>query len=134
MQKKGPLMRISAAFPSEFLRAADLNGKTVTVTMASVSMRDIGGGEPKPVLFFEGKDKGMVLNKTNASKIAELFGDDTEEWTGGQIALYEAMVSFQGNTVPAIRVRVAPNKKLHGKKISDDPRTSAEIIDDDIPF
>jgi len=126
-------MRISAAFPSEFLRAADLNGKAVTVTMVSVSLREING-EPKPVLFFEGKDKGIVLNKTNANKIAEMFGDDTEEWIGGQIVLYEAMVSFQGATVPAIRVRIAPNKVKKGKVTTDDTRTSAEIIDDDIPF
>jgi hypothetical protein len=127
------IMRISAAFPSEFLRAADLNGKAVTVTMVSVSLREING-EPKPVLFFEGKDKGIVLNKTNANKIAEMFGDDTEEWIGGQIVLYEAMVSFQGATVPAIRVRIAPNKVKKGKVTTDDTRTSAEIIDDDIPF
>jgi hypothetical protein len=93
-------------------------------------MKDVSGnGEPKPVLHFEGKDKGMVLNKTNANKIAEIFGDDTDSWAGGQIVYTKQWFPFQGNTVPAIRVRVAPNKAQ--QKVQ---QSTSEIIDDNIPF
>ena len=102
-------------------------GRPVTVTISHVEMSDIGG-EHKPILYFQGKEKGVVLNKTNAGSIVNLFGDDTEAWEGQPIILFEAMVSFQGQTVPAIRVRAAPVKK------NAVPQKASEIINDDIPF
>lgn len=122
-------MRISAAFPSDYLKAADLGGRQIMVTMSHVAMNDIGG-EPKPILYFDGKEKGIVLNKTNANKIAELFGDDTEDWKGQQIVLYEAMVDFQGRTVAAIRVRAAPKNAQKAAPV----REVQPLPDDDIPF
>jgi arabinogalactan endo-1,4-beta-galactosidase len=123
-------MRVSNAFPSEYLRAADLDGKNVRVAMGHVEMRDIGG-DAKPVLFFQGKEKGMVLNKTNANNIVAAYGDETEDWTGKELVLFEAMVDFQGKTVPAIRVRVpAAKDRVPAPK----PPQMANQMDDDIPF
>lgn len=125
-------MKISSAFPSDYLKAADLQGRTVTVKMSRVAMQDMNG-EPKPILYFEGKDKGMVLNKTNANKIVEMFGDDTDKWTGEAIVLYEAMVEFKGDTVAAIRVRMAPR---NGNKPQPPlaPAQEGGAYNDDIPF
>jgi hypothetical protein len=102
-------MRISTAFPSDYLKAGDLAGRTVRVVMSHVEMKDIGD-DHKPVLYFQGKDKGMVLNKTNANNITALYGDDTDGWAGREIMLFPAMVDFQGQTVEAIRIR-APQPK-----------------------
>lgn len=109
-------MRISGAFPSDYLKAADLQGRSVPVRMSHVDMEDIGG-DVKPVLRFEGKEKGLVLNKTNSSNIALLYGDETENWRGREIVLFETWVDFRGKTVQAIRVR-APQPK------DDQPRQS----------
>ena len=128
-------MRLSAAFPSKYIRATDLDGRTVIVTISHVSIEDIGDGDLKPVVYFEGKEKGLVLNVTNGKFIAELFGDEMDDWAGNKIVLYEAMVQFRDKMVPATRVRAAQNKaQSKTKKTNDDPRTSAEIIDDEIPF
>jgi hypothetical protein len=102
-------MRISAAFPSTYLKAADLQGRTVPVAIDRVELEEIGG-EHKPILYFQGKEKGLVLNKTNANNIAAVYGDDTDDWIGGGIQLFPTMVDFQGRSVEAIRVRVAPRK------------------------
>lgn len=102
-------MKISAAFPSNYLKAADLNDRNVKVVMDRVEMEDIGG-DHKPILYFQGKDKGLVLNKTNSNNISAAYGDDTDEWAGRQLVLYPAMTDFQGKTVPCIRVR-APTAK-----------------------
>jgi hypothetical protein len=67
-------------------------------------MRDVGG-DTKPVLFFQGKTRGVVLNKTNATNIAVAYGDDTDHWAGKEVILYEAMVDYQGRSVAAIRLR-----------------------------
>lgn len=97
-------MLISEAFPSEYLKAADLKGQSIHVVISHVEMRDVGD-DNKPVVFFQNKTKGVVLNKTNSNNIALAYGDDTEEWTGKEVILYEAHVDFQGRTVPAIRIR-----------------------------
>ena len=68
-------------------------------------LRDDQGGEvSKYIMAFEGKDKKLVLNKTNANLIAGQHGEETDNWIGKQIKLYEAQVDFGGRTVPAIRV------------------------------
>jgi hypothetical protein len=102
-------MRISSAFPSDYLKAADLDGRNVRVLMDRVEMGDIGG-DHKPILYFQGKEKGLILNKTNSRNISAAYGEDTDDWFGKEIVLFEAMVDFQGKTVPAIRVR-APTAK-----------------------
>ena len=83
-------MIIDSAFPSKYLRAADIGeGQSVSVVMSDVKIESITeSGNPeddKPVLYFEGKQKGLVLNKTNAATIAVAFGNETNGWTGRSI-------------------------------------------------
>ena len=129
-------MRISSAFPSKYLKASDLDGKQVKVVMSHVEMEDIGG-DHRPVLYFVGKEKGVVLNKTNSNAIAAAFGDDTDNWQNGELVLFEAMVDFQGKTTPAIRCRVPPRKPM--QVVNSGPREVVRevpppIDDSDIPF
>lgn len=136
-------MRISSAFPSNYLKAADLQGHQVKVTIDRVETEVIGT-ESKPILYFKGKEKGMVLNKTNANNIAAAFGDDTEEWDGAEIILFEAMVDFQGKTVPALRIRIPPRKPAPAaQKHADNGRAALgersamyddAPLDDEVPF
>ena len=101
-------MKISTAFPSKYLRAGDLQGREVKVVIDSVQMEDVSGDgtEEKPVAYFVGKQKGLVLNKTNAGKLAAGFGDDTDEWLGKEILIYPDTTQFQGRMVDCLRVRV----------------------------
>jgi arabinogalactan endo-1,4-beta-galactosidase len=130
-------MNINDQFPSKYLKASDLQGRQVTVKMARVEQEKIGDDE-KPILYFQGKERGVVLNKTNANNIAAIYGYETDDWYGKEITLVEAMVDFQGKSVPAIRMkapRVAPQRR-------EDPISSGPIqtrpaptdLDDSIPF
>src|SRR5688572_15517001 len=103
-------MNIETAFPSKYLRAADLNGAVVPVTIDRPTQQQVGRDrELKPVLYFSGQTKGLVINKTNARKIAELTGEaNTDDWAGHRVALFPMDVEFEGKTVPAIRVKAAP--------------------------
>jgi hypothetical protein len=98
-------MKISSAFPSKFLKAEDLQKREVKVVIDRIILEDLGD-EEKPIAYFQGKQKGLVLNKTNASKIAAALGDDTDEWEGKEIILYPDVASYQGRMVDCIRVRV----------------------------
>lgn len=123
-------MNINGAFPSNYLKAADLQGRRALVTISHVTMEDIGD-DHKPVLYFAGKEKGMVLNRTNANAIAEITGgEETEAWTGKAIVLFSTKVDFQGRRVDAIRVdRPAP-----GQAAAAPPPPPPPITVDDVPF
>jgi hypothetical protein len=105
---------MSEAFPSNWLKAADLQGHTVKVTIANVEMEDVGDGE-KPIVSFLGKDKGLVLNKTNASFIVDAYGDETDGWKGKEIELYPDKTSYKGQVVDCIRVRAFHPKPADGE-------------------
>ncbi len=97
---------VNDAFPSTYLRAADLNNRTAKLKMEKVVFEEIGQNkDQKPVLYFVGTKKGLVLNKTNATTIGAVHGQEFENWAGKEIELFSMMVPFQGQNVPAIRVR-----------------------------
>ena len=102
-----PNMKTSDAFPSKFLKADDLQGKSVVVTIASYEMENLSDGERKPALYFRGKTKGMILNRTNSNAIEFDcgYGPEMDTWIGKQICVFSAMVDFKGDRVPALRVR-----------------------------
>ena len=124
-------MNISTAFPSKYLRAADLpEGAAPILTIDHVAIEEVGQDrEARPVIYFTGKQKGMVCNKTNARAIAAIAGDDeTDHWSGVQVQLYVAIVSYQGEDVEALRVR-APKRPAPPK-----PKPAPVADDGDVPF
>lgn len=98
-------MKITDAFPSNYLKAADLNGRAVKVTIADCQLEHLDD-EQKPVIRFQGKQKGMVLNRTNAGVIAAALGEETGGWVGREVELYPDRTMFQGRMVDCLRVRV----------------------------
>lgn len=104
-------MNINSAFPSTYIKSADLAGD-VTYTIDRVEIESVGQGrdaEDKPIVYFREVDKGIVLNKTNAATIAKLYGPDTDGWAGNPITLFATEVEFQGQQTLAIRIRLRPN-------------------------
>ena len=132
-------MRISEAYPSKYLKAADLDGQDRAVSIRACIQEELGQGsemEVKPVLYFDGGQKGLVLNKTNAQAIAEDYGDDTEAWTGREIVLFIQKVTFQGKLTPAIRVRVqaTPQPVVQRAPAPPAPEPDAAPLNDEIPW
>lgn len=97
-------MELANIFPSKYIKAADLQGREATVTIDRAEIETLGD-DRKLVLYFKGKEKGLVTNRTNADRIAHLYGSNTDSWIGRQIILFCDMVNFQGRVVEAIRVR-----------------------------
>jgi hypothetical protein len=150
-------MNINETFPSKWIKAADLQGKAHLVKMNYVKLEEIGE-DRKPVLYFIGKERGLVLNKTNANVIAMMYGPDTENWGGGEIEIYPTETDFQGKRVSAIRVKmptrqiapqngqpdhIAPNARNRAAESSlthrpfaplDAEPAVADFEDDPIPF
>ena len=98
---------INSCFPGSYLKASDLMNRTVKCVIDKVQIESIGD-EDKPVLYFVGKDKGLVLNKTNSGSIASLYGGETDGWEGKELKLYPTKVNYAGSMVDAIRIKMEP--------------------------
>ena len=72
----------------------------------TVTLEEVGQDrEQKMVAYFRGKQKGLVLNKTNSHALASKFGDDTDDWSGKSVQLYSEPVFFQGRKTDGLRLR-----------------------------
>lgn len=103
-------MRVELMFPSDYLRAADFKGKAVTKTIKSVEsdmLRTADNNKIKKfIIHFEDTKLMLVLNKTNAYKIADVLEErDASKWVGKTITLYPTTCSCFGKTVDCIRVK-----------------------------
>lgn len=105
-----------AMFDREYIGSWDLpRDRDAIVTIREVKAATLNNGRSsnkKPIVFFAGKEKGMVCNKTNAKTIAAMYGNDTREWVGKAIALYvdKTRDPSGGGEVECIRVRPRPPK------------------------
>jgi hypothetical protein len=103
-------MKATEAFPSKYISASDLQGNDVVVKITHITTEEIGGKQ-KFICYFAGKKKGLVLNKTNWNTIVRITGmDDSDDWTGAEVCLFETMVDFQGDSVPAVRIKNVPRR------------------------
>ncbi len=151
-------MNINEVFPSKYLKAADIKGRPpISVVIREVVVEKISETDSKPVVYFQGKEKGIVLNKTNANMIAHTYGPETNGWIGQTILLRSEPVPFGSQIVDSIRVAVAqvathtPNHVAQKKaedyvadQVADHqtmsqehsyPESSSDAdFDDDIPF
>lgn len=138
-------MNINDWFPSNYLKASDLGTAQPIVTIARVEHETVGRDrEMKAVIYFDGKEKGVVLNKTNAKKITELVGSpETDKWAGFRIRLFATTTEFGGETVECIRVKaVKDSKSKPAGKSKPAPKPvpplveadADELTDDEIPF
>ena len=84
-----------------------------------VKVEKIGRGEQqekKVVVYFQGLDKGLALNKTNSEAIAKITGSrEIEDWDGKSLVLFiDPNVTYMGDTVGGIRIKsLEVSKQVH---------------------
>ena len=126
-------MLLSQIFPSKYLKAADIGDRQVLVTIDAITIEEIDDDDHairKPVVYFQGKEKGLVLNITNGKAIAALYGEETDDWIGREVILYSRMVDFKGNEVPGLRVK-APVRAM--REVNSPPLHQQHIERDTLP-
>jgi hypothetical protein len=124
------------ALPGKYLTADDLDGEVV-VTIDRVvleSFRDPRSRQEtrKPVMYFQRARRGLIVNRTNWRAVAQLYGDESDNWTGKRIALVSVMVDAYGKQTKGIRVRpvraapaLAPGEKQTPLPTVSDPAGAA---------
>ncbi len=127
-------MELATIFPSKYIKAADLKGREHTVVIAKCEIEKLGE-DNKLVIYFQNREKGLVCNRTNADRIAYLYGSNTDAWTGREIVLYPDMVNFQGKVTEAVRVKPpAGQAPKPAARVPGNAATPIDMNDDAVPF
>ena len=122
-------MHFELLFPSKYLKASDLRGMDVNLTICPkrgvavemIKAKD-GQEEARGVIYFvetgakatkeKTEEKRLVLNKTNAQTIAKIHGSEMDDWGDCRITIFSTTCLAFGETKDCIRVRAkAPKDK-----------------------
>jgi hypothetical protein len=120
-------------YGSKYLGAAELNGQRKRVKIVDTEVSDLrekdGTTKRKYVVWFETEDKALVLNKTNALRLAQAFGKNRESWDGAVIELYSEMTALGKEGIRLRPVRKPPQQEnpqtLPPDEFDDDPQIAA---------
>jgi hypothetical protein len=127
-------MKQEDAFPSRFIKTEDLKGRPRVLEIERVIfelLKGNDGDKEKPVAYFKGHKKALVLNVTNFGSIKEITGEpDSDDWIGSKIELYPDQTFMAGKKTDCIRVR-APGQKASAKT---EEQSGGTDMDDGIPF
>lgn len=92
---------------SDYLKASDLKaGQKFKLTITGNCITEFNDNKDKISLEFAQTGKRLVLNKTNATTIAHVHGDEADAWNGKDIFIFSTKVSYGDKMVDAIRVEM----------------------------
>lgn len=143
-------MNINEVYTSNWLKAADLQGRKVKVRIEDWDVTEFkqndGTTRKQVTLKFLGKEKRLGLNRINSSMIAGMYGEDTEGWIGKEVTLYPTKDRGPNGLVDCIRVefvdprialngeaREVPKPKLKQMPVTDE-RNPPDELNDEVPF
>ena len=132
-------MNMNEAFPSKYIKAVDLKGQPMTLTMSNVELESFSNGEQGCVLYFQGAKKGLSLNKTKTTTIMDAYGPDSDQWGGKQVILTPGKATFQGKRFDVVDVDIPqgpaqPAPEPQATTPPPDANPFSDVPDDDIPF
>jgi len=102
----------------KYFGSTDLHGETPRHRIGKVAPLELkekdGSTKRKLVVYFDGVEKALILNKTNATKLAAAFGKDWSKWIGMEVELYAEMTGLGKEGV-----RVRPLKPTGASDLND---------------
>jgi hypothetical protein len=106
---KKKVVNFDQLYAGRFLKAGELLGRKVTLTIDEVYLEklkgDDGAEKNKAIITFKETDKALVACKTNGLCIKEMFGKMIADWEGKRITIFED--SWNGE--PCIRLWGSPD-------------------------
>jgi hypothetical protein len=99
-------MKFFDALPSKYLRASDLDGEDCVVRITGWRLDSPAEDEAEIVVVdVEEFDKPMRINFTNGCVIAEMYGEEMDDWVGEDIIIFPTTCTFGRDIKDCIRVR-----------------------------
>lgn len=66
------------------------NVRIENIGIEKVFDKQINDSKEMVVVHFEDIERGLVTNKTNGRKLAEMFGGDSDKWIGKEVSITHA--------------------------------------------
>lgn len=108
-KKRAKPVDFDQLYPGRFIKAGELLGRKVTMTISDVDLEDLQGedGTPKAkaILSFKETEKKLVTCKTNGICLREMFGKDLTQWVGKRVTVFPDT----WNGEPCIRIWGSPD-------------------------
>jgi len=103
-------MKTGEIFPSKWVKKEDVKHPVIAI-IEDVRLEPVKGEhgeEEKAVMYFErDKLKPFILNRGNMETIESAYGDETDDWRGKPVELYEDPgVMYGPKRVGGVRVRI----------------------------
>lgn len=100
-------------YDGKFLKAGELKGRKVTLTIKSVDIYELegkDGPERRGVISFKERPKLIALNKINGLCLKAMFGRELPKWEGKRVTIYPDTVKEAGamKGEPCIRIWGSP--------------------------
>jgi hypothetical protein len=115
-----PELNFDDMYGSKYLGVADLKDGEPRCTIRNVEVAELkdkaGTVKHKYVLEFDELPKSLVLNRTNARKLAEAWGKKSHSWIGQRVTLYGEDTSFG----PGVRLRPVKVQKPLADDMNDE--------------
>ena len=96
-------------YAGRFLKAGELLGKKVTLTISDVDLEELQGDDgakkAKAIISFKESEKKLVSCKTNGICLKEMYGKELANWIGKRVTIFEDV----WNGEPCIRVFGSPD-------------------------
>lgn len=109
---------VDEMYPSDWLKGDDLldgSGNPLRVTIQIDHVIAEKGTDyrtraeiDKWNLYFVGKQKKLTLNRTNANRLAEMFGDNSDLWHNQWIVIYPTLKNIGGKDIWVIDIHNRP--------------------------
>jgi hypothetical protein len=127
-------MNVSDAFPSKYLKKEDFPAPRQviidTVTMDNVAPAD-KPPEMKLVMYFTGAPKPMIVNKTVAMVLGAMLGNETNNWSGKTVEVFNDVTVVFNGAVGGIRIR--PVGGAAYVPATGNPVGHPSVVHDDMP-
>ena len=92
-----------------YIKPPMLRGAVVPVTIDRIEFQELhprpGATEIKPVCYFVGKQKGLILTSTNQDMLRNTYGDDITASYGKTVTLTAEQIKVAGKLIDTIRIR-----------------------------
>ena len=124
---------VSELFPSKWINVDDLNGRTFDLTIARIEFDEFPAHPhtkdkiKKAIVWFEKAKKGLILNATQATQIADVAGTERfSEWAGVRITLASGTAP---NGKPTITIRPAQAAHSPAPAEEEDPPAQTAVAE-----
>ena len=101
-------MNIHDAYPSSYMNGKNAkHGTSLIIQQVREEAVGVDKQARQVIHWSDANQLPLVLNKTNAMRLADMFGAETDAWKGCKVAINVEKVGYMGEVHDAVRLAPA---------------------------